>query len=83
MWQQVMLDLFMRIAHDLEHALEGLTVEDLHAQPGPASNSIAWLAWHLTSIAWWAAAAVFFLLARGPFPGKRRPPRQRRAGRFS
>src|SRR5215468_3924699 len=28
--------------------LEGLTVEDLHAQPGPASNSIAWLAWHLT-----------------------------------
>ena len=22
-------------------------------------------AWHLTSIAWWAAAALFFLLARG------------------
>jgi hypothetical protein len=48
MWQQVMLDLFMRIARDFTHALEGLTVEDLHAQPGPASNSIAWLAWHLT-----------------------------------
>jgi hypothetical protein len=48
MWQHLILDLFLRIAHDLAHALEGLTVEDLHAQPGPASNSIAWLAWHLT-----------------------------------
>jgi hypothetical protein len=23
-------------------------------------------AWHLTSVAWWAAAALFFLLAQGP-----------------
>src|SRR5262245_29766508 len=47
-WQPFVLDLFLRIAHDLEQALEGLTVEELHYQPSPASNSIAWLAWHLT-----------------------------------
>jgi len=47
-WQQLTMELFWRIAHDLEHALEGLTVEEVHHQPGPASNSIAWLAWHLT-----------------------------------
>ena len=31
-------------------ALEGLTTDDLHWQPGPDSNSIAWLAWHLTRV---------------------------------
>src|SRR5882724_5324821 len=47
-WQHLILDLFARIAHDLEQVLEGLTVEELHQQPGAASNSIGWLAWHLT-----------------------------------
>ena len=48
MWQPFVLDLFLRIAHDLEQVLDGLTLEELHYQPSPASNSIAWLAWHLT-----------------------------------
>jgi hypothetical protein len=47
-WQHCIMDIFLRIAHDLEQVLEGLTVEELHHQPGPASNSIGWLAWHLT-----------------------------------
>jgi DinB superfamily len=47
-WQHCIMDIFLRIAHDLAQVLEGLTVEELHHQPGPASNSIGWLAWHLT-----------------------------------
>ncbi len=31
-------------------ALEGLTTDDLHWQPGPDSNPIGWLAWHLTRV---------------------------------
>ena len=48
MWQHFILDLFLRIAHDLEQVLEGLSVEEIHCQPSPDSNSIAWLTWHLT-----------------------------------
>lgn len=29
-------------------AVEGLSLDDLHWQPGPESNSIAWLLWHLS-----------------------------------
>ncbi|UCB43306.1 MAG: DinB family protein [Dehalococcoidales bacterium] len=47
-WQQLITDLFLRISQDLETVLEGLTVEDLNQRPRPDSNSIGWLAWHLT-----------------------------------
>ncbi len=47
-WQQLITDLFLRISQELETVLEGLTVDDLNQQPHPDSNSIGWLAWHLT-----------------------------------
>lgn len=47
-WQHLMMDLFMRIAQDLDQGVEGLTVAQLHHQPGTASMSMAWLTWHLT-----------------------------------
>ncbi|MFC2003082.1 DinB family protein [Chloroflexota bacterium] len=47
-WQQLIIDIFDRISQVLEKALEGLTLEDLNQQPAPDSNSMGWLAWHLT-----------------------------------
>jgi hypothetical protein len=47
-WQQFITDLFLRISQELETVLEGLTVDDLNQHPRPDSNSIGWLAWHLT-----------------------------------
>ncbi|MGY2085769.1 mycothiol transferase [Blastococcus sp. SYSU DS0539] len=51
----------MRTAELLEHAydqvhetvhrsLDGLTADDLHRRPGPATNPIGWLAWHLLRV---------------------------------
>ena len=31
-------------------ALDGLDIDTLHRQPGPESNSIAWLVWHLSRV---------------------------------
>ncbi|MFC1920962.1 DinB family protein [Chloroflexota bacterium] len=39
---------FERISGTLERTLEALTVEDLNFQSKPDSNSMGWLAWHLT-----------------------------------
>ena len=47
-WQQLILDLFLRISQELEKVLNGLTVEELNQQLAPDCNSIGWLAWHLT-----------------------------------
>ena len=47
-WQQFVTDIFERISQELEHALDGLTVDDLNQQPCPGCNSIGWLTWHLT-----------------------------------
>jgi len=47
-WQQLIMDLFLRISQELELVLEGLTVDDLNKQPHPDCNSIGWLVWHLT-----------------------------------
>ena len=47
-WQQLIIDIFERTSQALERALEGLTLEDLNQQPAPDSNSMGWLAWHLT-----------------------------------
>ena len=47
-WQQFVTDIFERISQELEHALDGLTVDDLNRQPCPGCNSIGWLTWHLT-----------------------------------
>jgi hypothetical protein len=47
-WQQLIMDLFLRISQELDKILEGLTVDDLNQRPTPDCNSIGWLAWHLT-----------------------------------
>jgi hypothetical protein len=49
-FEQFMVDLLDRARDGLEKTLEGLTVEELNKQPGPESNSIGWLAWHLTRV---------------------------------
>ena len=47
-WQQLIMDLFLRISQELERVLEGLTVDDLNQIPRADCNSVGWLAWHLT-----------------------------------
>jgi len=47
-WQQLILGLFERIAQEMENILDGLTLDDINAQPRPDCNSIGWLLWHLT-----------------------------------
>ena len=47
-WQELVLDLFLRISQDCERVLDGLDTHELHQQPLLNSNTIAWLIWHLT-----------------------------------
>ena len=47
-WQEITTDIFERIANELNVVLDGLTVDDMNQQPYNDSNSIGWLAWHLT-----------------------------------
>ncbi len=41
-------DAYGRVLELLTTVLDGLNDEDIHWQPRPDCNSIAWLAWHLT-----------------------------------
>jgi len=47
-WQQLIMDIFLRVSQELEAVLDGLTVDEINQQPRPDCNSIGWLAWHLT-----------------------------------
>ena len=47
-FQLLITDYFIRISDELDGVLDGLTIEDLNEHPAPGSNSIGWLAWHLT-----------------------------------
>ncbi|MFC2038412.1 DinB family protein [Chloroflexota bacterium] len=47
-WNELLTDGYERIQGSLEHVVEGLKEDDLNWQPEPDSNSIGWLAWHLT-----------------------------------
>ena len=47
-WQQLIMDIFDRIAEQLEEVLEGLTPDELNRQPASDANTIGWLTWHLT-----------------------------------
>ena len=47
-WQQLVMDIFDRIAGQLEGVVEGLTPDELNRQPVPGANTIGWLTWHLT-----------------------------------
>ena len=49
-WQQLLIDTLDRVLNGLTVALADLSQEDLNRQPHPDSNSIGWLAWHLTRI---------------------------------
>jgi len=46
----LLLDAFGRIREAVVEVLDGLTAEQLDYQPGPRSNTIAWLVWHLSRI---------------------------------
>lgn len=47
-WQEIIMDIFDRIAAQLAQVLEGLTPEELNRQPSTGANTIGWMAWHLT-----------------------------------
>ncbi len=47
-WQQLIMDIFLGISRDCEQVLDGLDTDELHQQPFPNGNNIAWLIWHLT-----------------------------------
>ena len=49
-WHDLMVDAYGRIIEIMERVLDGLSEEDLNWQPRPDSNSIGWLAWHLTRV---------------------------------
>jgi uncharacterized damage-inducible protein DinB len=46
----LLADAFERIRDAVHPAVNGLTTEELTFRPDSASNSIAWLVWHLTRI---------------------------------
>ena len=48
--RDLVIDGLGRVEEDLRRALEGLTAEQLAFRPAEHSNSLAWLAWHLTRV---------------------------------
>jgi uncharacterized damage-inducible protein DinB len=46
----ILLDGFSRVQENVHAVLDGLTAEQLGYRPDDASNSIAWLVWHLTRV---------------------------------
>jgi hypothetical protein len=48
--QDVVIEALERVRTVLHRTLNGLTLDELHRQPRPDANSIAWLAWHLTRV---------------------------------
>ncbi len=47
-WHDLLADSYGRVLEFLDNVLNGLTEKDLNWQPSHDSNSIGWLAWHLT-----------------------------------
>jgi len=48
--KDIVIDALERIRSILHRTLAGLTLDELHRQPRPDANSIAWLTWHLTRV---------------------------------
>src|SRR5688572_21061494 len=48
--KDVVLNGLERIQSILQRTLKDLSPDDLHRQPSPDTNSIAWLVWHLTRV---------------------------------
>ena len=44
---ELLLDLYGRVSPLAREALEGLDLDQIHTQPAPAANTIAWLIWHV------------------------------------
>ncbi len=49
-WQELLTDGYGRVEGALREALDGMSQDDLNRQPHPDSNSMGWLAWHLTRV---------------------------------
>jgi hypothetical protein len=47
---EVLIDLFDRIAEEVQEAVDGLDVDALVTPPEPGANPIGWLIWHLTRV---------------------------------
>jgi hypothetical protein len=47
-WQEMIMDIFDRIAAQMAQVLEDLTPKQLNHQPARDTNTIGWLTWHLT-----------------------------------
>jgi uncharacterized damage-inducible protein DinB len=47
---ELLLDAFGRLPDLVRSAVDGLTPDQLHWAPGPGSNSIGWLVWHLARV---------------------------------
>ena len=48
--KDIVLDGLERIHSILHRTLPGLSLDEMHRQPTPDTNSIAWLTWHLTRV---------------------------------
>jgi uncharacterized damage-inducible protein DinB len=46
----LLVDAFDRVRETVQHAVDGLTEEQLAHRPDPDANSLAWLVWHLTRV---------------------------------
>ena len=49
-WQKLMTDSFDQVEAEVERMVTGLNNNDLLKMPTPDTNSIGWLAWHLTRV---------------------------------
>jgi Protein of unknown function (DUF664) len=47
---ELLIDLFERIAEHVHEAVDGLDAESLITPPEPDANPIGWLVWHLTRV---------------------------------
>ncbi|MFC4328142.1 DinB family protein [Streptomyces andamanensis] len=48
--KDILIDGHSRIREEVHAVLDGLTEQQLNAQPAPGANSVAWLLWHLTRV---------------------------------
>jgi uncharacterized damage-inducible protein DinB len=47
---ELLVELFERIAEHVHEAVDGLAADALSAPPAPGANTIGWLVWHLTRV---------------------------------
>ena len=47
---EILIEVFGRVAEHVHNAVDGLDAEQLAAAPAPGSNPIGWLVWHLTRV---------------------------------